>query len=887
MERRHVAALLQSTWTLAHQLGRGERTPSWILRRWMDRYATVNNLAGVGLFTAEDGFWGRPGRTNALWSEGTLVAAVVRARQTGRSQITGWFGGPERQYLGLAVPLLSESRGEAAASPGDADGARPVAVLLWDLATAITDGLGTWRNLIGPAELLVLQAEAGKVTAFAIWDSEAGGMTRLVATGSDQGDSFLQLWRDAFEGGLTKDETGRQVLAAAARVEGTPWAVVARQHRDAVFAGWRRRAAVLSFAGLLGAMGLAAFGAHYWWRRETRLLYARYLAEQEAAESRAQFQRVFDNAIVGLYRTTPEGEILLVNDALVKMLGYRSAEELKARRVTDDSFHPEHPRRRFLEAMEREGEVRGLESAWKRADGSFLYVRESAKAVRDESGRILYFDGVVEDISEKHRAEQALAESELKYRELVQNANSIILRMDRRGVITFINEFGLRFFGFSEDEILGRNVMDTIVPKEESTGRKLEPLIEEICRYPEKYANNINENICKDGRRVWIAWTNRAVVDENGELKEIFCVGTDITAQRRAEEALARERNLLRTLLDLLPVAVYAKDREGRKILANPVEARLMGLDSLQEALGKTDYDVYPKELADKFVQDDDQVLRRGEPVLNREQPLRLGDGTVRWFLVSKVPLRDSWGRIEGLVGVSVDVTDHRQAIQQLKETLKERTTLLREMHHRVKNNLQIVCSLVHLQKEQTTDPGTVTLLESTERRVRSMAMLHEVIYQSPSIARVPAAIYIGRLCDLLVSLVEPAVSERVRLHLQVPEVELPLEKALPVGLIVSELVSNAFKHAYPDGRRGAIHVRLQEWPAVPGGSTDGPRTFRSFELLVQDDGAGLSDWEAALAGGSLGLQLVRSLVRQLQGTLTHEGPPGTTFRIQFQAPIV
>ncbi|RME91031.1 MAG: PAS domain S-box protein, partial [Verrucomicrobia bacterium] len=549
-------------------------------------------------------------------------------------------------------------------------------------------------------------------------------------------------------------------------------------------------------------------------------------------------------------------------------------------------FHPEHPRRRFLEAMERDGEVRGLESAWRRADGSYLYVRESAKAVRDESGRILYFDGVAEDITEQRQAKEALAESERKYRELVQNAASIILRMDRHGAITFINEFGLQFFGFSEEELLGRNVMDTIVPQEESTGRKLKPMIEDICRHPEKYANNINENICKDGRRVWIAWTNRAVLDEKGQLKEIFCVGTDITARRQAEEALARERTLLRTLLDLLPVAVYAKDLQGRKILANKVEARLMGFESVEEVLGKTDHDVYPKEVADDFVRDDQRVLLKGEQILNREQPLRSPDGTMRWFFVSKVPLRDEWGRISGLVGVSVDVTEEREAREQLRAALEEKTALLREVHHRVKNNLQTVCSLVHLQKEQTADPAIAALLESTERRVRSMAMLHEAIYQSASVARVPAAAYLRRLCDYLASVADPAVARRVRLLARVAEAEFPPQTALPLGLLVSELVANAYKHAFPDQRKGVIKVHLEELPAASGTLPGPPPTSRTFELVVQDDGAGLPDLEAALQGGSLGLQLVRSLARQLGGTLTHEGPPGTTFRIRFETPM-
>lgn len=146
--------------------------------------------------------------------------------------------------------------------------------------------------------------------------------------------------------------------------------------------------------------------------------------------------------------------------------------------------------------------------------------------------------------AERKRAEEALRVSEEKYRELVQNANSIILRMTPDGTVTFFNEFAERFFGFAQQEILGRNVVGTIVPERESSGRDLREMILDIGRQPGRYATNENENMRRDGERVWVAWTNKGIADRNGRLTEILCVGNDVTERKRMEEQIRRAQRM-------------------------------------------------------------------------------------------------------------------------------------------------------------------------------------------------------------------------------------------------------------------------------------------------------------------------------------------------------
>jgi len=165
----------------------------------------------------------------------------------------------------------------------------------------------------------------------------------------------------------------------------------------------------------------------------------------------------------------------------------------------------------------------------------------------------------------KHQVDtrtRELRTSEQKYRELVQNANSIILRWNRAGEITFLNEFGQHFFGYSETDILGRHVVGTIVPESESTGRDLSPLMDEICAHPEEFENNINENMLRNGDRVWISWTNKIVTNNEGQVMEILSIGSDITERMQTEKELEKYRHRLEELVKERTADLEAKQKE-------------------------------------------------------------------------------------------------------------------------------------------------------------------------------------------------------------------------------------------------------------------------------------------------------------------------------------
>jgi PAS domain S-box-containing protein len=178
----------------------------------------------------------------------------------------------------------------------------------------------------------------------------------------------------------------------------------------------------------------------------------------------------------------------------------------------------------------------------RKKNGESYWEQHYIAPVKNDAGDIINFISIKQDVTRKKEAEDALMQSETKYRELVQNSNSIIFRFRPDGTITFFNEFGQKFFGYEEHELVGQNLIGTIVPETDSSGRNLAHMMSDILIHPERYEKNENENILKNGDRVWIAWTNKSIFDENGNPQEILSVGNDITDRVRAEAALHKAK---------------------------------------------------------------------------------------------------------------------------------------------------------------------------------------------------------------------------------------------------------------------------------------------------------------------------------------------------------
>jgi two-component sensor histidine kinase len=215
------------------------------------------------------------------------------------------------------------------------------------------------------------------------------------------------------------------------------------------------------------------------------------------------------------------------------------------------------------------------------------------------------------------------------------------------------------------------------------------------------------------------------------------------------------------------------------------------------------------------------------------------------------------------------DATQRMKADEQIKASLREKEALLKEIHHRVKNNLQVVSSLLGLQARSIEDAPTRKKFQESQNRIHSMSLLHECLYQSDNLAKIHFSGYIKQLAEYLFRSYGETTN-RVRLLLDLNSLFLDMDTAVPCGLIINELLSNSLKYAFPQGREGEIIIQLR-------GNDD-----RIASLSVADNGVGLSaavDWTSTR---SLGLRLVRTLSLQLGATVELEDGPGTRFRVNF-----
>ena len=257
------------------------------------------------------------------------------------------------------------------------------------------------------------------------------------------------------------------------------------------------------------------------------------------------------------------------------------------------------------------------------------------------------------------------------------------------------------------------------------------------------------------------------------------------------------------------------------------------------------------------------------------EARLRHKDGSMIEVSLARSPIRTPTGDVLGLSTIARDITSRKQAEDAVRASLHEKEVLLKEIHHRVKNNLQIVTSLLSLQAGGVADPTIAALMRETQHRVKSMALMHETLYRSGNLAALDLRPYVHELVQYLRHSYGPML-RRVTLQEDVAPLPLPIDSAIPCGLMLTELVSNAFKHAFPDSRAGTLRIE--------GRHEDSD----AYVLRVVDDGCGLPPEVDPVRSRSLGLQLVTNLARQLDAEFTHDAVDhGTSFTIRFRTPPV
>ncbi len=316
--------------------------------------------------------------------------------------------------------------------------------------------------------------------------------------------------------------------------------------------------------------------------------------------------------------------------------------------------------------------LNGFVTSFTAPNGTEFFVRNSLFGIL-ESGKLVRAWGVFQDITDLIKLQKQYQETASQYENLVENLNSIILHMDLGGNILFINSYGARFFGYEKEELLGKSVVGTIVPTIESrTGRDLTNLIEEILQDPKRFEYNENENIKKDGTRVWISWKNTPIYDSTGKCVEILSVGIDLTEQKRKELEILKTWDFVYKMVEALPDAVSFKDGDGRWVYANRSMLEIFNLVG-KDVVGKTDlelieYDEFFREELEGCAKSDELAWEMKTPLQRTEIVKRL-DGGRRIFDLIKVPAFNEDGSRRGIAIIARDVTLQKEMEKALQES--------------------------------------------------------------------------------------------------------------------------------------------------------------------------------------------------------------------------
>jgi PAS domain S-box-containing protein len=387
---------------------------------------------------------------------------------------------------------------------------------------------------------------------------------------------------------------------------------------------------------------------------------------------------------------------------------------------------------------------------------------------------------------------------------------------------------------------------------------------------------------CKDGSWKWVFDRGLVQRDATGRVVRMAGSESDITERKQAEQQLFETHSRLQALLEALPVGVsFSDDTTCQHIVGNPMlltQFEMTAQDNVSASAPEATaagrqvrYFHHGQEISDRELPLQ-RAVAENQVIPATEFEIQLPSGRNWWAEAIGAPLRDAKNQIIGGLAVVIDITERKQAETALRAALEAQEVLLREVHHRVKNNLAAIIGLLELQRERALDPVAVSQMEELGHRIRSMALIHEMLYQSGNLSRVDFHGYLEALVGHLRDALDP--SGAIQIRITASEVWMNLDTAIPCGLIVNELITNALKYAFPDHRRAASACEI-----VVAADWDGS----TYTLTINDNGVGLPtdlDWTTT---PTLGLRLIRMLGQhQLRGQLTVDGTQGTRVSLRF-----
>ena len=447
---------------------------------------------------------------------------------------------------------------------------------------------------------------------------------------------------------------------------------------------------------------------------------------------------------------------------------------------------------------------------------------------------------------------------------IIDTMYNLLIILDYQMRIININNSGLMLLGYNKDE-LEMKPLNYLLEDESA--------LEIVLKTPNQ--SNLNESVVRtletnlksvNGTLVPVLLSISTIRIREDHPPGLICIGSDLIQEKKMKKALHESEEMYKTLLKTDPDSVVTTDLEGNIIQFSQHTMFMHGY-SEDELEGKSVFDLFAPECQDKALRTLMETIKNGIS-RNNELTLLKKDGSRFTGEINASTIKNLQGENFTVLYTMRDISHHKQAEAQIQASLDEKEVLLREIHHRVKNNLQIISSLLNLQSSYLNDKASKEVFKESQDRVKSMAMIHQKLYQSGNFEHIEMGEYIEYLVNGLFNSYG-VNSDKIKYKTDLQKVYLDIDSAIPMGLIINEIVTNTIKHAFPGELKGEIFIKMAQ-------------EEENILIVVADNGIGLPDDLLLDKTGTLGLQLVYNLTRQIDGELEIKRFKGTEFRIKF-----
>jgi len=529
-------------------------------------------------------------------------------------------------------------------------------------------------------------------------------------------------------------------------------------------------------------------------------------------------------------------------------------------------------------------------------NGETKYLNTNYIVVKDENKKIVRIFGSVQDITKQKQAEDALLKSEKRYKVLTETANDYIFIIGNDGLIEYVNSYAARQINKKPKDIIGLDLKN-IFQKDLYKRQLLN--INEVIRTGKSLV--IETKSFFINQEVWLSTSLSPIFDENKKVKSVLGISRDITKRVKAEQCMRESDEMHRELIEQAADGIFIGDKEGNFIGVNSKACELTGY-SKKELLKMNMQDLFAKkELQRNPLRYD--LLLKGKVVVNERMlttknknniiiemnTVRVSNGTYQAIMrniserkraeniliqhqeVLEKIVKQRTRQFEKInIALKKENSERINTERLMKFQLDEKEILLKEVHHRVKNNMQVIISLLNLQASTIDDTKIHELYRESQNRIKSMALIHEKLYQSKDLSHVDFSEYVNSLTSYL-SHSYLSGGKTIEISTKTQKTPLEYDTVISLGLIINELVSNSMKYAFNGQKHGKIEISLKK------------EKDNLLHLYVSDNGIGFPEQIDFRNTKSLGLQLVCSLAEQIGGNVSMCNKKGTKFHIQFQ----